>query len=156
MSPRARVAIPRCLAALALAAALWAVPAAATAQALIPEQGLSFGTVQPGVSSYVSPDDPDRGVVSVVAWGRIGIRILPPTALVSPEGHQLPFDMAVGDAMVRWWGGNSQVLVPGATTTANGRLFGAIHIGGTVSPPADQGAGTYTGAIVVQIVAPGT
>lgn len=140
----------------ALALALVALPGSASAQSLIPEQGLRFGTVQPGVDTSISPDDPARGALTLIAWGRLGIRVLAPTALTSPEGHQLPFDMGVGDAVVRWWGGSSQVLVPGATTTVNGRLFGAIYLGGTVSPAPDQGAGTYTGAIVVQIVAPGT
>ncbi len=142
--------------AIALSVLALALPGSVSAQSLIPEQGLRFGTVQPGVDTRVSPDDPNRASLSLIAWGRLGIRVLPPTALTSPEGHQLPFTMGAGDAVVRWWGGSTQALVPGATTTVNGRLFGAIYLGGTVSPDADQGAGTYSGAIVIQIVAPGT
>lgn len=146
----------RALWTLSLGMLLLLLPGRASAQALIPEQGLRFGTVQPGVDTHVSVDDPDRASLSVIALGRLGIRILPPAALVSPDGYQIPFEIGIGDAVVRWWGGSSQVLVPGVTTTTTGRLFGSIDIGGTVSPAADQGAGTYTGAIVVQIVAPGT
>ncbi len=142
--------------AVALAISALSLPGSASAQSLIPEQGLRFGTVQPGVDGHVSPDDPNRGSLSLIAWGRLGIRVLPPTALTSPEGHRLPFNMGTGDAVVRWWGGGTEILVPGATTTVRGRLFGAIHLGGTVSPDPDQGAGTYNGAIVIQIVAPGT
>ncbi len=141
---------------LAVLALSFTMVAPAAGQSLIPEQGLRFGTLQPGVERRVAPGDPDGAVIFVVGLGRMAIRVLPPTSMTSPEGGVLPLEIGMGDAFIRWLGGSTQTLVPGGTTETTGRLFGNIYIGGTARPSWDQGAGTYTSTIVVQIVAPGT
>ena len=126
----------------------------ADAQTLIPEQGLDFGRLTPGVAVYVAPDDPDAASI-LVDGHHLSLRLVEPAPMTSAAGHTIPLTIGAGDAEVVS-GGRTVALVPGVITDIRGRFQGTIHIGGTVTPAWNQPPGVYTSTLVIQIVAPGT
>lgn len=136
--------------------ALLAFAPPTSGQSLIPERGLDFGRLTPGVPSHVSSDDPNAASITIFSLRRVSIRLISPAPMVSPAGGSIPLTIGMGDAVVRWLFGGTDVLVPGAITEVRGGLIGSIRIGGTASPSWNQGAGDYTSTIILQVVAPGT
>lgn len=157
------------------AAALMAMPVAATAQSsatltatanvLAPvtvtaPQGLLFDGVLPGVAETVDPNDGTNAGQFVIS-GNDGSEVeldfgTLPTTLAGP-GDPLAISFGAGSA---GWGtsGSLTLFDPEAasiTTTLTGGALD-VFIGGTVDPAFDQAAGAYTGTITLTVTYTGS
>jgi len=140
--------------------ALRATPAGAQVS-LFPRQGLSFGTLSPGVPEWIAPTDAARRAeVELVGAGDYTILVDVPAALVSAAGGAMPLSFGVADGMIRWKKSNhEQSFQPGQSVEIRipPGIGGAyVWIGGTAQPTTSQRPGNYAGAITVRIMAAGT
>jgi hypothetical protein len=142
--------------------ALALAPAPAGAQvSLFPRQGLSFGTLSPGVPEWIAPTDvARRAEVELVGSGDYTVLVEVPAALVSAAGSSMPISFGVADGMIRWRKSTQeQVFRPGQSVEIRipAGIGGAyVWIGGTAQPTTSQRPGHYAGAITVRIMAAGT
>lgn len=121
-------------------------------------QGLSFGTLLPGVPTVV-PSNDALNAASVEVRGRGGsdvlLSFLLPTRLDGPGGAGVPLTFGVGSAgYAPSRDINAQIaLDPQASEVLelprNGR--GMIYLGGIASPPAQIPPGTYGATITVTL-----
>jgi hypothetical protein len=148
-------------AAAALAGALTVGTAAAQSGniAAVPERGLTFGPIIPGVPEVVSVRDAARRAeVVLVGEGSADVLLVLPRALVSRTGGTIPLSFGVDDgALVATPSGGLTPLDPLHATRVH--LTGAamrLLLGGTATPSREQPAGEYTTTIVVIISHAGT
>ncbi len=150
----------RHVAAVAVGAGLLAGAASSPAQAqgvtVAVQQALSFGRLTPGVAQPISAGDAvNRGAVTVQGLGQFTVQLQLPTTLAGPRGATLPVVFGASDGVVETKN-RSVPFDPRVGTTVkltNGQPSATIGIGGTAQPAASQGAGSYTGSIVVMVVA---
>lgn len=156
---------------LALTAAAFAVPAAASAQnaATIQAQAvvldpitvtavnnLDFGDVIPGFPVSIAPGDATGGVFQISGGTTAEVDLdfgTLPGVLNGPSGATMPIGFAAGDA---GYGPNSTTVAgtfdPGAGTQTNlssGALF--VFLGGTVTPAAVQTPGSYSADVTLTV-----
>jgi hypothetical protein len=125
-------------------------------------QALTFNTVFPGISATVSRTDALlSGQFQVTGAKSTAVRVtftLPAGLMVG--GQMLPMSFGANDGGVSTSGtiGTATAFDPRvpltATTSNNGRLY--LYLGGTVSPPGQQGAGNYTGTVTISVCYVGT
>jgi hypothetical protein len=143
-------------------ASLAVLTAPAQAQvSLFPRQGLSFGTLSPGVPEWIAPTDAARRAeVELVGAGDYTVLVEVPTALLSTSGSALPLSFGSSDGMIRFRKSNQeQSFQPGQSVEMRipPGIGGAyVWIGGTAQPTTAQRPGDYGGAITVRIMAAGT
>lgn len=151
-----------------IAAALLAGAADAGAQSpapgaieAAPVQGLSFGSLLPGIPEVISvADAARRGEVVLSGSGTLDVHLLLPAALVSPGGASIPLRFGPRDAALL----ANASLAPVARDPAQGIRVtltpeqGAVRLllGGTALPAPDQRPGTYTTTIVLVVTNAGT
>jgi hypothetical protein len=128
---------------------------------LFPRQGLSFGTLSPGMPEWIAPTDAARRAeVELVGIGDYTILVEVPTALVSATGGAMPLSFGVTDGLIRWRKSTQeQSFQPGQSVQIRipPGIGGAyVWIGGTAQPTTSQRPGDYAGAITVRIMAAGT
>lgn len=137
-------------------------PVAAGAQvAVLPKQGLTFGTLQAGVTTPVPPTDgARRAELEIVGSGNFTVVVDAPAALVTASGHTLPVSYGPGSGVIRWKKSNNEFpFEPGQTVTMRipPGIGGAwVWLGGTAEPAAGQPPGRYEGSITVNVVIAGT
>lgn len=147
---------------LALVAALAFVftrPLTAQAIRLSALQGVSFGTMLPGVSTVVSRTDGARAAqfdINGSGSGRVvQLQFTLPAALSGPGGATIPLSYSAGDA-----GFSAQQSIAtqvgfdprqsyAATLTTNGR--GSVFLGATATPSPSQTAGSYSATLTLTV-----
>lgn len=136
-------------------------PATARGQLATPRQGLSFGSLIPGVSDRVTLQDAPRRAEITLSPGSsnatVGVRFIVPSSMVqSATGAQLPLAFGPGDGGIFDPGtGKLTVFDPQAGTTV--RLKNkpvTIYLAGTANPAAAQRAGPYSATVTLLITNP--
>ena len=119
------------------------------------QRDLQFQTVIAGFPTMVSWDSAEAGRWRVRGQAGAEIQldfINLPTHLENGT-FQMPITFASGDAHWRSPGGGQGTFDPGVGTTArlgnSGQMF--VFIGGTVSPPRNQAAGSYVADIDLDV-----
>lgn len=127
-------------------------PSAGEGQAL---RSLSFGTLIAGQTRHVKPSDGTSAHFRVTTLLlALGLSFVLPDNLVNQHGDRMPISFGAMDGEITS-GGNAIVFNPheasllklGVLTTFN------IFIGATISPPVNQAPGSYTGTIVLNVLA---
>jgi hypothetical protein len=135
-------------------------PGSASAQgpvAVIPIQGLRFGTLTPGLLSPVSVlDNQGRAGIEVTGRGQVSVSFGLPAGLRTKEGGLLPVFFGASDGRVLI-AGNGTVHNFDPRSPYNFVLSGSqgqasVFLGGTASPAITQRPGTYEGEITVTVV----
>ncbi|MET0399334.1 MAG: hypothetical protein ABW277_21270 [Longimicrobiaceae bacterium] len=152
--------------ALILALCVWATGGRARAQAsagleAVPTQGLTFGSLLPGVAETVQTGDGARRAEVVLRGeGWVDLSFMLPQAMVSPSGARIPLRFGTRDAALLRNSSSGQVpLNPLETNRVKlNANQGAMRLllGGTALPAQDQPAGRYTATIVIVAAPPGT
>ncbi|HEV2149955.1 MAG TPA: hypothetical protein VGR37_21335 [Longimicrobiaceae bacterium] len=127
----------------------------------VPTQGLTFGSLLPGVAEAVGVGDgARRAEVVLTGEGWVDLSFMLPQAMVSPSGARIPLRFGARDgALLK---NSSSGLVPlNPLETSRVKLNasqGAVRVllGGTALPAQDQPAGRYTATIVIVATTPGT
>lgn len=145
----------------ACALVVFAAAPAGAQLSIFPRQGLSFGTLMPGVPAPVEPTDAARRAeLEIVGAGDFSLQVEVPSALISAGGLTLPLTFGAADGMVKWLKSNNTLTFqPGQTVTVRipPGLGGAyVWIGGTAQPSPSQAPGSYAASIVVRIMAAAT
>ena len=116
-------------------------------------QSLDFGDVFPGVSKAVAANDASSGRFSLTgqASADVNLTFTLPTQLTS-GGNNMPIGSWVGLTNTTNTPAGGTSFTPSASATASafggsGSLF--VFVGGTVTPAANQAAGTYTGTVTL-------
>jgi hypothetical protein len=122
------------------------------------QQGLSFGTLLPGVPQVVAPSDPlNAGILDIRGGGRTDVLVsfLLPVQLDGPDGAGVPVSFPPGSAgysptrdigaQIAFDPYASEVL----TLPRNGR--GMVYLGGIAMPPSQLPSGGYAGTITVTL-----
>jgi spore coat protein U-like protein len=143
-----------------LATAAEAQSANITAQALVYQpmtvagaQTLDFGNVFPGVNKTIAVADPTSGRFDLTgqASANVNLTFTLPANLAS-GGNNLPIGSWTGCHNATNSTTGCTPFTPSGAATASsfsgaGALF--VWVGGTVSPAANQAAGTYTGTVTL-------
>jgi hypothetical protein len=133
----------------------------ATAQVQTPitvtgTQNLSFGNVFPGIAKAVAYTD----VVNAGRFSVAGQASTPVTysftlpANLTSGGNNLPIGSWLGyENATNSTTGGSAIVPSGTPTTATLSVGGALFffVGATVTPPANQPAGSYTGTVTLTV-----
>jgi hypothetical protein len=127
----------------------------------VPLQGLSFGSLLPGVPEVVQVTDAARRAEIVLSGsGTFDVTLVRPDAMVSPTGARLPLRFSAGDGAVLR---NVSAALGAFDPLGTNRLRldstqgpARLLLGGTALPSREQTAGRYTTTIVVVITNPGT
>ena len=144
-------------------AALLAVPSPAAAQGggraltVRGTQGLTFGSVIPGVPMTVPYTDLARAALFEVRGptdAQIELTFTLPVALAGPAGAQLPLGFTATSAALSL-NGNAASATPRDPRTRftavldprNGRIY--LHLGGRALPAGTQRAGAYAGTVLL-------
>ena len=147
----------RSLLTLALGAGLWLAPSGALAQiALATNQGLSFGTMLPGVTQTVNAQTnvASRAVLVFSGNGRASVSFTLPANLTQQQtGVPQTLTFGAADGLLSDFTGNTpfdprlgtNLKLVGSHNTAT------IYLGGQVRAANAQPAGTYRGTIVVTV-----
>ncbi len=121
-------------------------------------QGLSFGTVFPGVPASISRTDAlNSGQVQIRGSNRALVRVdfTLPAVMTGPGGATMPLSFLAGD------GGYAQTNSIGTATafdpntslssvlSGQGRLY--LYFGGHLSPPSQIAPGSYTATITITV-----
>ena len=125
-------------------------------------RGLAFGTVIPGVVTSVAATDPvNSGELQIKsARGRTVIIVFTlPTVLSGPAGATMPISFGANDAYTV---GSSTNNVPFPFDPRLPFTFNPIapppkldvFLGGTVTPAANQRAGSYSNTIIMTVTVP--
>lgn len=140
------------------------IPAGAHAQgeggssaSAVAVQGLSFGTLLPGVPESVDVRDVQRRAEIVVSgFGLADVHLVLPREMVSTRGERLPLFFLPGDAGFSPGpsenptpfdpGQRQRVRLP----SEGGQL--RIYLGGTAQGSPDQPAGSYTATVQVLVM----
>jgi hypothetical protein len=139
-----------------LLATVVATPAAAQI-GVVPVRDLAFGPVIVGVPTTIAPTHPTRsGQLQITAPSntRVQIRLTLPNGLVGPAGAELPITFANNDAMVVGTAAGSVPSTFNPKSTIVIRTTGGptnLFVGGSVTPAATQGQGTYAGTITLTV-----
>jgi hypothetical protein len=119
---------------------------------------LAFGTVLPGVPSTVPPSDAVRSGQFDIAGpilGRVEITFTLPATLSRTGGATMP--ISFGPISAGYSAGGSiagqTAFDPRTPFRANLSAIGrgSVFLGGTLSPPGSQGAGSYTASVTVTV-----
>ena len=125
-------------------------------------RNLAFGNVLPGVSSTVQPTDAVRsGQFNITgpALGRVEITFTLPTTLSGGAGATMPILFGPTSAGYSSSGSiaSQTAFDPRtpfrATLSVLGR--GSVFLGGVLTPPGSQGAGSYSGSVTVTVASVG-
>ncbi len=120
-------------------------------------QTLNFGTVLPGVPTTISRSDAlNAGEFEIRGQknAQVQVDLTLPAAMTS-GAQSLPLQFGPGDGGYSQFGtiAAADVFDPRVqlvtTLSSNGRLY--VYLGGTALPGPQQGAGTYTGTIVLTV-----
>ena len=147
---------------LALAGALLASGSAAAQPggvAAVPVQGLSFGSLIPGVPEVVSVDDAARRAEVVLEGkGSVDVLLVLPRAMVSRTGGSIPLHFGAADAALASTDRISPMdpLRSMRLNLAGGSAPPRLLLGGTATAGRAQPAGEYSTTIVVIISKAGT
>jgi hypothetical protein len=145
-----------------LAAALVALatgPSSAPAQstvAVLPVQGLRFGTLMPGTPSVVSPLDAGRrAALELVGGGHVTLEFELPPGLAAGDAR-LPLRFGPGDGVITFPRSN-RVIEFDPTVQVSFNIppdhgGASVYLGGAAEPAFGQAPGVYSGAITVRIV----
>lgn len=114
-------------------------------------QPLAFGYLTQGLTEVVPYTDTfRRGVVTVDGTGQAWIRVVLPTALVSPQGSSIPLQFLVGDVAAQETGKPPAAFDPSTSVRVNlGKGTASLLIGGRAVPAPDQRAGVYSATMTV-------
>jgi len=145
----------------AACALLLAAPCPGHAQgtvAVLPVQGLRFGTLSSGIPTVVSPlDGSRRASVELVGTGQVTVTFELPPALVAGSGAPaLPLRFGADDGRVTF-PGSGRVLVfdpslPVSFSIPPGSGGATVYLGGSAEPGPRQAPGAYTAGITVRVV----
>lgn len=147
---------------LALAGALAGGSAAAQpgGVAAVPVQGLSFGSLIPGVPEVVSVDDAARRAEVVLEGkGSVDVLLVLPRAMVSRTGGSIPLHFGTSDAALTTATDRISPMDPLRSMRLNlagGSAPPRLLLGGTATAGRAQPAGEYSTTIVVIISRAGT
>jgi hypothetical protein len=152
----------RLLSGLAVWCALGLFGGSASGQlAVIPVQGLTFGTLTPGVPSTITvADAARRAEFSITGSGTYVLNFQLPAQLLSAGGNTIPISFATNSARAVWNRFGLQFNFNPRTAYTlwlPGLAGGArIYLGGTASPTATQAPGNYTATIRLVVANAGT
>ncbi len=147
------------LAAIALLVLASTRPAAAQTLRVSALQGVSFGTMLPGVSTVVPRTDGARAAefdIKGTGGGRVvQLQFTLPAALSGPSGATIPLSYSAGDA-----GFSAQQSIATqvgfdprqsytATLSGNGRA--SVFLGATANPSTSQTAGSYSATLTLTV-----
>lgn len=148
-----------------LAAALASAAGEARAQGAsldaVPVQGLTFGTLIPGVPEQVRVGDAARRAEVVLnGEGVFDLSLILPAALVSPGGARIPLRFGAADAAVAASSSTAPVGFDPRQVfrvrVGNGPGVPRLLLGGTALPAPDQPTGRYQATLVLVVTPPGT
>lgn len=120
------------------------------------DQGLSFGTVLPGVNKTVAPGDAAAGRLQVAGAGIFQVSLdfgTLPTDLSDGGSNTMPIVFGAGSAGHGTSSGSVGTTFDPATG-ANANLSAGtlwVFLGGQVQPAVDQAAGSYNADITVTV-----
>lgn len=121
-------------------------------------QGITFGTVFPGVVTTVSRTDAlNAGQFQIrgARGAQVQVVFTLPAAMTGPGGASMPLVFGAGDAGYAQTNAIASATafdprVPLVTTLSQqGRLF--LYLGGQIQPPAQLAPGAYTATITVTV-----
>ena len=128
----------------------------------VPQRGLAFGVLTPGVANQVAVTDAARRAEWLLTGrGNTTVSFVLPTSMTGPGGVLLPLVFAAGDAATQrqvggGGGGGLQTedpRTPFSVNVTNNRTV-RLYLGGTAQPTTTQAAGTYTATVTVIIAQP--
>jgi hypothetical protein len=130
--------------------------------AVIPAQGLTFGSLTPGVALTVTVTDAARRAeLTISQSGTFVLTFLLPANLVSVDGRTMPISFGATSARAVWGSGRGPVRdfdprIPYPLTLPNPARGARVYLGGTASPSLTQAPGNYTATIQMIVVNAGT
>ncbi len=140
---------------------LGAAPACAQSLQAVPVQGLSFGSLIPGVPEQIGTGDAARRAEVVLSGqGTFDLSLILPSALVSASGARIPLRFGAADAAVAATSSTAPVTFDPRRVYRirldDGQGVPRLLLGGTALPAADQRAGSYQATLVLVVTPPGT
>jgi len=117
-------------------------------------QNLAFGNVLPGVTTTVQPTDPARGArfdITGPSLAQVEVTFTLPAVLSAGGGATMPISFGPTSAGYTSSGSNGAQTAfdPRTPFRASLSLLGRgwVYLGGALSPPGAQSAGSYTAAV---------
>jgi hypothetical protein len=152
--PRRPLVVPALVAVLAL------VPLPLAAQRplrVTGAQGITFGTLLPGVPSTVSPADPARGArfdITGAKDTRVEIVLVLPAVLAGPAAT-MPLSFSAASAAFSQSGTAVGMMLFDPRLPYTGTLSGngraSVFLGATVAPGGAQRAGAYSNVVTITV-----
>jgi hypothetical protein len=130
--------------------------AAQSTVAVLPVQGLRFGTLLPGTTFVVTPlDAARRATLELVGGGHVTLEFDLPAALEAGE-QRLPLRFGAGGGLIVFPRSNRTIefdpTIPVSFNVPPGHGGASVYLGGAAEPRAGQWPGVYSGTVTVRIV----